>query len=149
VRQLFQHLSSLNGKWIEKSTSPPIVFINWAKVRFSTDSLPIVANGCLDPLNRIDSGLSEKQELVRGRRAGFELGNFGLRVHSTVRIILKLCPKLNKFLCRPFLPRPSLNFNPINRLHLCNPDRLLQTLPITPVIKCRQAIFDAVSWRES
>ena len=45
VRQLFMNLSSLNGTWIEKLTSPQIVFINRAKLRFSADPLPIVANG--------------------------------------------------------------------------------------------------------
>ena len=47
-------------------TSPQIVFINRAKLRFLADPLPIVANGGLDPVNRLDSCLPGKQEVMRG-----------------------------------------------------------------------------------
>lgn len=53
--------------------SPQIVFINRAKLRLFADHLPIVTNGCLDPVNHFNSCLPGKQEVMRGSKAGFEL----------------------------------------------------------------------------
>ena len=65
--------SSLNGKRVEKLTSPQIVFVNLAKLRFFADPLPIVMNGNLDPVNYPHGRLPGKQEMMRGSEAGFEL----------------------------------------------------------------------------
>lgn len=54
-------------------TSPQIVFINRIKLRFLADPLPIVADGCFDLLDRINSRMPGKQKVVRRGNAGFEL----------------------------------------------------------------------------
>jgi hypothetical protein len=65
--------SSLNRKRVEKLAPPQKIFINRAKLHFFTDPLPIVTNSRLDPLNHRDRCLPEKQEMMRSRKAGFEL----------------------------------------------------------------------------
>ena len=53
--------------------SPQIVLVNRAQLRLFADPLPIITNGCLDSVNRIDSRLTGNQEVIRGSKAGFVL----------------------------------------------------------------------------
>lgn len=50
--------------------SPQIVFINRAKLRFSANPLPIITNGCLNPVNYIDFGFDNALEVTAGRKFG-------------------------------------------------------------------------------
>lgn len=60
--------------------TPQIVFINRAQLCFSTDPLLIVTNGCLDPVNRIDSCLPGKQDIMELHLQQLVLFDFNIRL---------------------------------------------------------------------